>query len=711
MPPDQPVMEQTELGISEVDPVELHELVEELEQRTGPDASSTNLQPPEQPVTEHPELRISQVDPVELHQFIEKIEQRTGPDTSSTSLHPRPNGRRPKRKRTQSLSDISDISSRVNDYGRGFWEEQTLQTSVRDSQSFSVSGTWAPETQLPVKVKIESLADELSNAMVSHYNDRTKDWIPLSDLRRICSPHAVAEELKGTVDASQIEEYKTYVCGKKPSDFRDGHSAYIVFAILVRTGRLDMLGEFFRKKIRDRHFPFTYGNDGTLQPRSLSPQGQNRPRFPSTLRTFMTQFYAEQWHVNVPIISMTDDKQPVEYELHSETIMPWTSCRRLDEEGWHAQVFEIAIHPDHHRFTGHDLFALKTLSSNNPREFRQEIYALRKATPGPHVIELFATFECGDKFSFLFPWAEGGNLGNLMKKHPSELFPSTTNYSAAICSAILIRWLAKQSAGIAQGLLGIHKAKPAVRRKVDKSNQDWEDNFGIHRDIKPGNILHFINKKRNGDLGELKLADFGLTKFHTASKRSAQPGKEGGYETYGAPEQATEGPFVSRKADIWALGCVFLMLLTWAIRGPGALRRFECARLKERGRSHRGPSWAMDIFFRSDIRGTGHSACDDIIVKRAVELRVELNKKAVSRADGETNYLTEFLDFILSDMLVINKDDRAASDKVYKFLSEKVQEYNTRGYQVRLPTLDGSRNTNEPECTCNQEEGQFHCQY
>lgn len=306
--------------------------------------------PPEQPVMEQPELIISHVDPVELHQLIKKVEQRTGPDASSTSLQPRPNGRRPKRKRTQSLSDISEISSRVNDYGRGFWEEQTAQTSARDSQSFSVSGTWAPETQLPGKVKIESLADELSNAMVSHYNDRTKDWVPLSDLRRICSPDAVAEELKGTGNASQIEGYKTYVCGKKPSDFKDGHSAYIVFAILVRMGRLDMLGGFSSKKIRDRHFPFTYGRDGTLQPRSLSPQGDDQPRFPSTDRTFMTQFYAEQWRFNVPIIAMADHGQPVEYELHSETIMPWTSCRLLDEKGWHADVFKIEIHPDHHHF-------------------------------------------------------------------------------------------------------------------------------------------------------------------------------------------------------------------------------------------------------------------------------------------------------------------------------------------------------------------------
>lgn len=664
--------------------------------------------PSEQPRGECPELITPETDPIAVNKLVnDTIEQLRGADTCSTSLHPT-NGRRPKRKRTVSLSDISEISSRVNDYGRSFWEEQTIQTAVRDSQSLSVFGTWVPETQLPGKVEIESLSNELSKAMVRHYNDRTKDWIPLGELRRICSSHAVAEELKGKVDASQMKHYKAYVCGNTPNDFKNGQSAYIVFAILIRTGRLDMLHKFFTAKVCDRHFPFIYGDGDVLQPRNKSPQGHDRPRFPSTDRTFMTQFYAEQWRFNVPIIAMADHGQPVEYELHSETIMPWTSCRLLDEKGWHADVFEIEIHPDHHHFTGHDLFALKTLSSNDPREFRREIYALRKATPGPHVIELFATFECGDKFSFLFPWAEGGNLGKFMEMHPSELFPATVNYSATSYSTILTRWIAKQCAGIAEGLYGIHNAKPAVRRKLDTPNKDWKDNYGIHKDIKPGNILRFMNKNLNGDLGELKLADFGLTKFHTASKRSAQPGKEERYETYGAPEQTRKGPLVSRKADIWALGCVFLMLLTWAIRGPGALRRFECARLNERGAKL---NWTRDSFFRSSAQEAGDSPYDGIILKQAVRLRVQLNKEAVSTADGETNYLTEFLNFILSHMLVIDREQRATSEVVYKFLSEKVEQYNEAGYNVTLPTLDGSQSTDEPECTCDHEESEFHCQY
>lgn len=300
---------------------------------------------------EHPEVRISDVDPVELNNLVEVVEKRAGPNDYPASLRPT-DGHRTKRQRTGAPSVVSKVSSRsVDDNGRIFFQETAAQTSLRDSQSLSGAGTWARETQLPPKVEIVSLADELNRAKVRHYNSRTKDWVPVGELRRICSPEAVGEELKGTVDASRVEEYKTYVCGKTSGDFKDGHSASIVFAILVATGRLSMLDEFLGANIRDKHFPFTYGNDGMLHPHKKDPKSRGTlPRFPSTDGTFITSFYREQWYFNVPIISMSDYNEPAEYKLHHETIMPWTHYRRLDEEGWHAKVFEIKIHPGQHFF-------------------------------------------------------------------------------------------------------------------------------------------------------------------------------------------------------------------------------------------------------------------------------------------------------------------------------------------------------------------------
>lgn len=61
-------------------------------------------------------------------------------------------------------------------------------------------------------------------------------------------------------------------------------------------------------------------------------------------------------------------------------------------------------------------------------------------------------------------------------------------------------------------------------------------------------------------------------------------------------------------------------------------------------------------------------------------------------------------------MLVIDQKKRATSEKVYEFLSGKVQEYNEVGYDVPLPSLDAPVML-ERKCTCNSLGGEFHCRY
>lgn len=62
-------------------------------------------------------------------------------------------------------------------------------------------------------------------------------------------------------------------------------------------------------------------------------------------------------------------------------------------------------------------------------------------------------------------------------------------------------------------------------------------------------------------------------------------------------------------------------------------------------------------------------------------------------------------------MLVIDKTQRAGSDEVCEFLHNKMQKYNKDGYNVTLPSLDRPKNVDEPECACNHEDNEYHCQY
>ena len=76
----------------------------------------------------------------------------------------------------------------------------------------------------------------------------------------------------------------------------------------------------------------------------------------------------------------------------------------------------------------------------------------------------------------------------------------------------------------------------------------------IHRDLKPANL--FLSKA-----GKLKLGDFGIARDTEATALTAA-GKTVGTYAYMAPEQIQSGPAISRKTDIYALGCLMYEVLT-----------------------------------------------------------------------------------------------------------------------------------------------------
>jgi len=76
----------------------------------------------------------------------------------------------------------------------------------------------------------------------------------------------------------------------------------------------------------------------------------------------------------------------------------------------------------------------------------------------------------------------------------------------------------------------------------------------VHRDLKPANLL--ITKE-----GVLKLTDFGIAR-DTEATALTQAGKTLGTMNYMAPEQISGKSPVTRRTDLYALGCVLFELLT-----------------------------------------------------------------------------------------------------------------------------------------------------
>jgi tetratricopeptide (TPR) repeat protein len=90
----------------------------------------------------------------------------------------------------------------------------------------------------------------------------------------------------------------------------------------------------------------------------------------------------------------------------------------------------------------------------------------------------------------------------------------------------------------------------------------------VHRDIKPANLI-----LPGGDLGAVRVLDFGLARRVLDQRRITQSGGIMGTPMYMAPEQARGEPYIDARADIFALGCVLFQCLTGQppFTGPTAM--------------------------------------------------------------------------------------------------------------------------------------------
>ncbi|KAJ4202215.1 hypothetical protein NW767_006177 [Fusarium falciforme] len=615
---------------------------------------------------------------VSTREFVRRFQDsKRGQSSHCPALDPLPNDADINRGR-DAFSRSSGDSSHVFDYGRSLQSDRTATRSLtaQDTDRVGIGGA---DNTLHQRSR---LGDLLSRAMLE---GQSKRWLPESELLRLCQPNNILKELTATFGDSDGMKFFHYVCPLE--DAQTDRSACKIFAILLLINDLKELKQFVKCGYCDKDLPFTWFDSRNRrqilcprnQPFSRNQDSEHKTCFLEGGDRFMHNFYREQWQVHIPFISMIKNERVVEYELHDDTIMPWTFRKDVRQQSGYSDVYKVEIHPAHHSFGVNKTFALKVLHSTDPKDLERELYALRKTPPGPHVIELLATFKRGSELSFLFPWAEGGNLADLMSKEPSEVLPSTANPSEA-----LTEWLAEQCAGLVKGLSRIHNVESNTDNALS-NGQGRKDDYGIHGDVKPENILRFL---KDGGFGELKLSDFGLTRFHTKASRSNQPGNGPMSPTYAAPEQTGNWLFISRKTDVWALGCVFSVLLTWAIRGPDALEDYTTARQEETDPGRKA-SWYQDTFYGTRYTEDGKPLVPDgFFLKKAVFKCIEMNKDAISGPDRKCNYLTQFLDFIRDRMLQIHSNERATSKEVCQFLDENMKDYRKTRASITLPTLN-----------------------
>ncbi len=284
-----------------------------------------------------------------------------------------------------------------------------------------------------------------------------------------------------------------------------------------------------------------------------------------------------------------------------------------------------------------------------------------------HLIKLLATYEYKGSFYLLFPYAKA-NLRSYWEQTPVPIF-----------SVITVEWFLRQCKGIAFALLIIHgyqstqdsldalaQIQETQAESRTTSSEDGDRIYGRHGDIKPENILWSDEEStdvdpRFSEQGILLIADFGLMKYHKTLTKFHAPERVAGSATYEPPEVAglTSRTKISRRYDIWSLGCVYLEFITWLVCGWKELDNFRraCDMIDNDG--------AFFTVLDNGLSGSSHQ----VIVKESVQEWIE----DIHRKPRCSEFIHDVLDLISNHMLVVDPGERIHSGPLNEKLSTMVK--------------------------------------
>lgn len=147
------------------------------------------------------------------------------------------------------------------------------------------------------------------------------------------------------------------------------------------------------------------------------------------------------------------------------------------------------------------------------KRFEREIEILKRLDH-PNIVKYYGGGTAGNQRYYAMEYLDGGSLQDILKKRKRLNWEQTIQVGRQITAAL-----------------------------------EHAHNAGIiHRDLKPANL--FLTKK-----GRLKLGDFGIARDTEATALTAA-GKTVGTYAYMAPEQIQVSHPISRKTDLYAVGCL-----------------------------------------------------------------------------------------------------------------------------------------------------------
>ncbi|KAJ2990550.1 hypothetical protein NUW58_g2892 [Xylaria curta] len=547
-----------------------------------------------------------------------------------------------------------------------------------------------------------SLQKRLRNAMIpSIGRERERQsFVPVDDLDSIINTKTLPElERLKIVPEENLRHLADQICerheGRSPQDDKITlTSRRRFFATLVLIEQTSAILEVIEEGLYDWDLPLTLDRSHPGFPQLVRKGTGDRPEpvaFSQDWPPFQHEsFFHCQWKSLSPYIEMRAQvgAKINHYPLDPSTILPITTISGPDRRGGFGSVSKIEIHPAHRNSLergSESWLALKRLHYSNEQAFRAEVGPLKRlGKDHPHLIQLLATYQYGEDYYLLFPWADGGNLDDFFSSYPLADCPPR--------DPKLSKWLASQLSGLFDALASIHNCEldPSAANMSSFNSEEVRKKYGTHGDLKPENILWF-KKSDTGDgdfpLGTFQISDFGLASFH--GRESRQKFKPSGISaTYRAPEYDINGR-VSQQYDMWSLGCVLTELVTWYLLGGTAVNEFRKERLEDTT-----PGMKEDIFFslpdHPDYRPPGRATTKRSVCKHLDMLR---------NLPGCTDFLLDLINFVDKQLLRMGPEKRCQVPQLLQFaksISKKCHEEDNYCLE-RIKPIESRQGTNLSE--------------